>query len=70
MRRPWDQGGAAVLQDSVLHHLLQVSAQAHSFLQNSSMGKLHLFTSEPMGQHFNLEVPEEPLKTPSQLLRR
>lgn len=29
-------------EDCVLHHLLQINAQAHS-LQNSSMGKLHLF---------------------------
>lgn len=52
--------------DSVLHHHLQINAQGHSFLQNSSMGKLHHFTHEPMGQHTNLEVPEETLKTPSQ----
>lgn len=27
------------------------------------MGKLHLFTHEPMGQHPTVEVPEETLKT-------
>lgn len=49
--------------DYVLHPLLQINAQAHPFLQDSSMGNLHLFTHEPMGQHTSLEVPEETLKT-------